>query len=231
MAAGGIPRQGIDFLRELSNNNNKAWFDAHRNVYESGLLEPAKRLVADLGEQVRVFAPNIHAEPSVARGSIARINRDIRFTKDKSPYKDHLDVFLWEGGGSSMSGCGFFVRITPELVRIGAGKHDFEPNVLEAYRRMVVEPETGQALEQALRYIEAAGYELGGKGYKQVPRGYDPNHPRARLLLHNALVAGTHTRHPPELSTPGFAGWCSAHFHKLLPLHTWLVDLLAWASD
>src|SRR5438876_5955775 len=100
----GTPAEGIQFLRDLRANNNKAWFDAHRKVYEEYLLEPAKQFVLDAGERLRKIAPGIHAEPRVQGGSILRINRDTRFSKDKSPYKNHLDFFFWEAGsGASMS--------------------------------------------------------------------------------------------------------------------------------
>src|SRR2546426_751908 len=76
----GFPREGTQFLAELRSNNNKAWFDAHRQAYDAGLMAPARALVSDLGAQLQArVSPTIHAEPKV-NGSIMRINRDIRFS-------------------------------------------------------------------------------------------------------------------------------------------------------
>src|SRR5579862_1483254 len=94
----GFPRSGLEFLSGLAANNNKAWFEEHRNEYEKCLLEPAKDLVVDLGSKLQdQVSPNIQADPRF-NGSIMRISRDIRFSKDKSPYKNWLGLWFWEGG-------------------------------------------------------------------------------------------------------------------------------------
>lgn len=86
----------VEFLTDLRAHNDKAWFDANRARYEFGYVEPAKDFVEVMGPGLEKLVPGIHAEPSV-RGSIFRINRDIRFSSDKRPYKDHLDFWFWEG--------------------------------------------------------------------------------------------------------------------------------------
>ncbi|MEM6991152.1 MAG: DUF2461 family protein, partial [Myxococcota bacterium] len=88
----GFPKQTLTFLKGLGANNDKAWFTAHRADYDNYFMEPAKHFVVALGERLAKSSPGIHAEPKV-NGSIFRINRDVRFSKDKRPYKDHLD--LW----------------------------------------------------------------------------------------------------------------------------------------
>jgi len=86
----GFPPEGLAFLDGLARDNTKAYFDAHRATYESALLEPAKAFVVALGEELHTrVSPAIRAEPRV-NGSILRINRDTRFSADKTPYKDHL---------------------------------------------------------------------------------------------------------------------------------------------
>jgi uncharacterized protein (TIGR02453 family) len=93
-AFAGFPPEGLAFLEGLGRDNTKAYFDAHRATYESALLEPAKAFVVALGEELRArVSPGIRAEPRV-NGSILRINRDTRFSADKTPYKDHLDLWL-----------------------------------------------------------------------------------------------------------------------------------------
>ena len=93
MSFGGFPRELIDYLTELGKNNNREWFEAHRGDYECHLLEPAREFVNVMGECLKALGADIHAEPRV-RGSIFAINRDIRFSKNKTPYKTYLDLWL-----------------------------------------------------------------------------------------------------------------------------------------
>src|SRR5215213_5040596 len=110
-AFGGFPPETISFLRELRVNNRREWLDAHRDDYEAYWLGPAKAFVVAAGRLLAELAPQIRAEPRVL-GSILRINRDSRFSRDPSPYKDHLDVWFWEGE-RRRAVSGFFARLTP----------------------------------------------------------------------------------------------------------------------
>jgi uncharacterized protein (TIGR02453 family) len=95
-AFGGFPPETISFLRELRDHNRKDWFDAHLDDYEAFWVAPARAFVVAAGQQLAELAPGIRAEPRVL-GSILRINRDTRFSRDQRPYKDHLDFWFWEG--------------------------------------------------------------------------------------------------------------------------------------
>lgn len=121
------------FLRNLGRNNDKAWFDAHRAEYEAYYLEPAKAFVEAVGPKLEKIAPNIAWEPRV-NGSIFRVNRDIRFAKHKTPYKDHIDLWFWEGARKSALS-GFFLRIRDKSVHLGAGSHGFSKEALASYRK------------------------------------------------------------------------------------------------
>ena len=103
------------FLRELGRNNDKAWFDAHRSDYEAHYLEPAKAFVEAAGPKLEKIAPNVVCEPR-ANGSIFRVNRDIRFSKDRTPYKDHIDLWFWEGQRKTAIS-GFFLASTETRCR------------------------------------------------------------------------------------------------------------------
>ena len=114
-----FPLQTQDFLRDLSAHNDREWFDAHRADYQAAYVEPAKAFVAAVAPELERIAPRVCAEPRVL-GSIFRINRDTRFSRDKRPYKEHLDLWFWEGERRTARS-GFYLRVTPELVGIGAG--------------------------------------------------------------------------------------------------------------
>lgn len=227
----GFPRRSVTFLGRLAENNNTAWFDAHRAEYEKYLLTPAKRFVAAMGELLPSISEEIRAEPKV-NGSIFRINRDTRFSRDKTPYKAHLDLWFWDGSGTGRSRerPGFFFRLSASSLVLGAGMHVFEAPLLEAYRSEVAEPRKGKALRELLDRVTAAGYDLGGSHYKRVPRGHDPGHAHADLLRHNGLYVGREVPHPVSLSTPAFPAYCLVRFQDMAPVLDWLVGLIRRAA-
>jgi len=128
---GGFPAGAQRFLDELALNNNKQWFEGHRREFDEFLLEPAKDFVVELGAGLQAkVSPGIHAEPKI-NGSIMRMNRDIRFSKEKSPYKTWFGLWFWEGEKRSMESTGLYLGLTGSEVTLGAGKHGFEPEVLD----------------------------------------------------------------------------------------------------
>jgi hypothetical protein len=128
MAFSGFPKQTVRFLADLSSNNDKRWFDAHREDYERYFVDPARDFVDALGPCLKKLDREIQAVAKV-NGSIMRINRDIRFSKDKTPYKDHLDLWFWSGDKRGWGGSGFFFRLTSAQLILGAGTHAFAPPV------------------------------------------------------------------------------------------------------
>lgn len=138
MAFSGIPKGTVKFLSELSRHNEKSWFDAHRADYDEFFMAPAKELVEALAKPLKKLDPKLQALPRV-NGSILRINRDVRFSKDKRPYKDHLDLFFWSGAKKGWDSSGFFFRLTLNKLLLGCGMHGFMPPVLARYRNNVLD--------------------------------------------------------------------------------------------
>jgi uncharacterized protein (TIGR02453 family) len=224
----GFHPSALAFLAHLGEHNDRAWFDAHRADYERLLLDPARAFVDAMGGLLPRLAPGVRAEPRV-NGSILRINRDTRFSTDKRPYKTHLDFWFWEGDGPSRGCSGFFLRLEADRVGLGAGMHHFEKDVLAAYRAAVDDAERGSALDRAVRRATRAGYLLGGEHWKRVPAPYPADHPRAALLRHAGLVAGTRTPVPQETFTAAFPTWCVGRFRPLRPLQAWVAEVVAGA--
>jgi uncharacterized protein (TIGR02453 family) len=230
-AFAGFPREGFAFLADLATENTREFFDAHRETYESALLEPAKAFVIAVGEQLQArVSPGIRAEPRV-NGSILRIARDTRFTTDKRPYKDHLDIWFWEGDAPSRERPGLSVRLRPATVALSAGIHRLEPAALAAYRAAVDDDRSGEALEVAVEDARMLrGVRLGGLAYKRVPRGFDPDHPRAELLRHAALYVSGEWKLPRAASGPGFVGWVADRLEQMAPVERWLTATLPWEA-
>ncbi len=224
-AFSGFPRKTLGFLAGLAASNNKDWFEAHRDDYEVHYLQPARAFVTAMGPRLRKLSPGIIAEPKV-NGSLMRIHRDTRFAKDKTPYKDHLDLIFWEGEGKGRQCPGFFFRLTAKKLFLGAGKHGFDSSELAAYRAAIDDNRTGRQLVRALDKIPAA-YTLGGQHYKKVPRGFAADHERGDLLRHNALHVAVEMKVPKEAHGAGFVDFCVDCFAVVAPIHRWLVATLA----
>ena len=223
MAFEGFQPDALRFLRELGDNNDRGWFHAHRNEYESLLLEPARDFVVEIGEELRGIGADVHAEPRV-NGSIARITRDTRFTKDKRPYKDHLDLWFWEGEGPSRLCPGYWFRLDPKQLILGAGRHHFEPPLLERFREAVAGDRTWEPLRRAVEEVRGRGHEVGGEHYKRVPRGYDVPPEREELLRHHGLYSYAMLAVPAETHTPAFPRFCAERWRELKPVQDWLVE-------
>lgn len=219
MRAFRFPLGTVDFLTELRAHNEKSWFDAHRGRYEADYLEPAKAFVEAIGTELGDLVPGIHAEPWL-RGSIFRINRDIRFSRDKRPYKDHLDFWFWEGERATAVG-GLFLRVSPDGILVGAGAHGFDSRQLNSYRNAVTAAAPGAELAAVVSDLEAAGYEIGGQTFKRVPRGFTATEATERLLRHSALYV--HSELPADAaSSGGFIDAVLADWRTFLGLYTWL---------
>jgi uncharacterized protein (TIGR02453 family) len=177
-----------------------------------------------LAPRLRKIDPDVSVEPRV-NGSIMRINRDIRFSKDKSPYKDHLDMWFWTGDRKGWDASGFWFRLTPDRLMLGAGMHRFEPTALARYRAAVLDARKGAALAATVAKLRKAGYEVGSELYKKVPAGVAADHPRAALLRHGGLHAGWEGKHPGELSRPAFVSFVAGHYAAVAPIHRWLRGL------
>lgn len=225
MPFSGISERAIRFLDELSRNNERAWFEAHREEWEGLLVEPAKELVVELGARLRELDPAIHAIPRV-RGSIKAMERRTSFRKNAPPpYKESLDLWFWAGPKRPWDNAGFFLRLTSRRLVLAGGMIEFQKEALARYREDVLDDERGTALVAIVDELRAEGYAVGGESYKKTPRGIPAEHPRAALTKHSGLFATRDGEHPAELSTPAFVAFCFSHFSRMAKLHQWLVAL------
>jgi uncharacterized protein (TIGR02453 family) len=219
--------EALDFLCRLEASNEREWFHAHRAEYDTLLLEPARNFVEAFGALSERLGEGIDADPRVGR-SVMRINRDTRFSRDKRPYKTHLDLWFPQGAGASRERPGFWFRLTPERRILGAGMHHFERPLLEQYREAVADPERGAELVRAIDEVRSGGGEVGGQTYKRVPAGYEVDERRGELLRHSGLFAWVeYAPPPPETHTGQFPAFCAERYATLLPVQRWLLALVA----
>lgn len=223
----GFPREAIQFLADLGENNNREWFEANKSVYTNSLIEPAKAFIMTLGDRLRLLVPNINYDTRTnGSGSMMRIYRDVRFSKDKSPYKTWLGMVFWEGAGKKGGKPAFYFGLDAEGGGIHAGLYGFDKPMMAAYRSAVVDDALGSELDKITAAIEAAGeYGFHGEHYKRVPRGFDKEHPRANWLLYNGLHVGAPRLTVDELTSPDLVDICFEHCHNMVPLQQWLVKV------
>lgn len=219
----GFPAATFEFLAGVAIHNEKAWFDANRALYEAGYVEPAKAFVAALGPRLKEISPGVQFDPRV-NGSIARVNRDIRFSKDKRPYKTHLDVMFWHGERRSWDAPGFWFRITPDEIWLGVGLYGMQGELLENFRQSVIHPRSAKALLTAVEAVRAAGpYEIGERTRKLMPRGYPADGVAAEYLLHEGLT-GLIKLPAPAAQAANFLDDCLGHYRAMWPIGKWLLD-------
>lgn len=219
----GFPAATRTFLAGIAETNTKEWFDANRGLYDEGYVSAGRAFVEAVGPELLKISPTVQFEPKI-NGSISRVNRDIRFSKDKRPYKDNLDLIFWHVERKGFGYPGFFIRLTAKDVWLGSGMHHFMDERLTRYRDAVVDDRSGKALEAVVARVEAVGdYMVGSMPRKTVPRGYDRDHPRAKYLLWEGLPAMTQVTLADAMK-PDFADRAITHFRNTWPVGQWLMD-------
>ena len=218
----GFPKEMMAFFNELQKNNDKAWFEAHKKAYETQVKRPSEDFVVTMGEKLKQLAPRIMAVPKVNQ-SLFRINRDTRFSNDKSPYKTNLGIWFWEGNRKRMDCSGFYFHLGDGILMLGAGMYIFGKGTLTRYREAVIDKRLGPQLKKAVTDISRKGYAIHGRHYKRVPQGFDASHELAEFLLHNGLTAMTEEKIPEKIFSDTIVDYAFSHFKNMSPLHEWLV--------
>ena len=200
MAFEGWPAEALEFYEGLAADNSKSYWLAHKQVYDECVLAPMRELVAE-----------IETEPGESK--IFRPYRDVRFSKDKSPYKTEIAAAFRNG----------YVRLSAEGLGAGRGMHEMAPDQLDRYRNAVAADVTGQALARLVTALR--GQDIGVQGHdalKNVPRGYPADHPRAELLRQKGLYAWKQWPVEPWLGTPAARTKVTGFLAAVEPLSDWL---------
>jgi len=228
----GFPQAGLDFLRDLAQHNNREWFEAHKADYQTHLLEPAQAFVIALGERLQTLDADIRFDArGDGSGTLMRIYRDTRFSKDKSPYKSAISGIFWNGDGKKMARPGFGFHLEPSGMRLMAGIFSFSPEQLDAYRAAVLSDRLGTALVKAAQTVQSSGaYTLDGEQLKRVPAGFDADHPRADWLRYKGLHAGAPITPATMVTSPQIVDTVFEHFRAMAPIQQWLVQAFAHSN-
>ena len=219
----GFPREMLQFFRGLSRNNNRDWFQPRKPVFEEQVKQPMLALAAALNADLRKFAPEYVTDPDKA---VYRIYRDTRFSKDKTPYKDHLAASFYRHAGARETGGGYYVAVSHKETAIGGGIYAPEPPALLAIRNHLAE--NYRELQRILKnktLRELMG-ELHGDQLSRVPKGFASDHPAAGFLRYKRFIL--YVELPPELATtPQFYGEVVKRFRAMQPFLQFLTAPLA----
>ncbi|MBW2275941.1 MAG: DUF2461 domain-containing protein [Deltaproteobacteria bacterium] len=164
------------FLRELEKNNSRDWFQANKARYEDQVKEPALQFISDFGPHLRKISPHFLAIPKASGGSLFRIYRDVRFSKDKSPYKTHLGIQFRHERARDAHAPGFYLHLEAGTVFVGAGMwHPDGPSLKKIRDGLVADPGGWRRATSSKAFDD--GWKLEGESLKRPPRGYDAEHP------------------------------------------------------
>lgn len=223
----GFPKAGLRFLDDLAANNSREWFNEHKAIFQDQLQKPALAFVEALGGKMATISPEIHFDLKTnGSGSLMRIARDTRFSKDKTPYKTAIAGMLWQGPDKKTASPGFGFHLESNGMYLMAGMFQFSKEQLEAYREAVDHPRHGAKLAQAVADVQAAGFPIKGEHYKRVPRPYGDNHDRAELLKYNGLYASYEKIPPQRVVSPQIVDECFDKFAQLAPIQQWLAVVM-----
>jgi uncharacterized protein (TIGR02453 family) len=204
----GFPEAALDFYDDLEMDNTKSFWEAHKGVYAESVKAPIVALTDALA-------------PEFGAAKVFRPYRDVRFAKDKTPYKTHQGAYVGVGPA-----CGWYVEISARGVRTGAGFYDASGTDLARIRESIDHEATGKQLQRILTKLEKAGFEIGGEKLKTSPRGYDADHPRIDLLRHKSLTAGKAYGFDEVIHSPKLVDAVRKDWRALRPLVEWVGDRL-----
>lgn len=222
----GIPLDGLDFLSELAQNNEREWFEANKSRYQA-LLPALQAFIAELGSRLHSISPQIEYDLRTnGSGSLMRIYRDTRFSKDKNPYKTQLAMVWWEGPRKKMANPSFGFQFNADGGELMAGVFGFDPEMLAQYREAVVSQKSGPDLATILDTLRAnPAYTVSGEQTKRVPAGFDADHPRAQLLTYKGLWVSSPPIPAQALTGPELVDLCFERCRTMAPLQQWLASL------
>ena len=218
----GFPKKGIDFLKKLKRNNNRPWFQSHKDEYGQYVKFPMHCLIATLGQKMSDIAPEIEFNP---KKSIFRIYRDVRFSKNKAPYKTNIAAsFSFRRKKSPTETPGLYVGIEPGEIFVGGGLYMPAGDQLKAIRQSIVDdPERFLAVVEAPRFKSQFG-EIEGEKLQKAPLGFPKDHPMIEHLKHKQFYVGK-VYDDADCLKPRFANVVASVFEDCMPLVRWLAKV------
>jgi uncharacterized protein (TIGR02453 family) len=191
------------FLRELADNNDREWFAENKDRYEAQVKEPALDFINDFAPRLEKLSPHFVADSGAVGGSLFRIYRDTRFSKDKTPYKTHTGVVFKHESAKDVHAPGYYVHLQPRECFVGLGIWMPDGPTTRKIREAIAEdPAAWKKAAYGKRFTDV--FSLGdGEKLKRPPRGFDPDHPYVEDLKRKSFTAGVKVSQK-QVTAPGF---------------------------
>lgn len=220
----GFPLGMLHFLEELTRNNHKKWFDKNKQRYEDEVRTPALRFIEAMQRPLAKISPHLLATPKKVGGSLMRVHRDIRFSKDKTPYKTNVGIQFRHEAGCDVHAPGLYFHIDLNEVFLGAGVWHPASDALGAIRAAIDEDRARwKRVRDNKRFRDL--WEQGGESLKRPPRGYDADHPLIDDLKRKDHIAETKLDHD-ALFSPEIIDVATDAFKRTKPFMGFLCDAL-----
>lgn len=188
MASSHFTPKSMKFLRDIAKNNDRDWFAENKNSYEDVIRTPAFRFITDMSDELAIISPHFLASPRKVGGSLMRIFRDVRFGKDKRPYKTNIGIQFRHEQGKDVHAPGFYVHVEPGNCFIGAGIWRPDSQALGNIRDRIID--CSKQWQTAINDKKFKKYfKLGGEMLVNGPRGYDKEHPLIEDLKRKDFIA------------------------------------------
>ena len=184
-------KSSFTFLRKLAKNNNRDWFAEHKEEYEESIRSPALAFITDMTDDLAMLSPHFLAVPRKVGGSLMRIHRDVRFAKDKRPYKTNVGIQFRHEQGKDVHAPGFYLHVEPNECFVGVGIWRPDADALTKIRdRICAQGKTWTTAINEKPFKRS--YDLAGDSLVRPPRGYDKEHPLIESLKRKDFIAITH---------------------------------------
>ena len=217
----------FSFLKELEANNNRNWWEENKTRYHDVVRDPALEFIIDFGERLAKISPHFTAEAKTVGGSLMRPYRDIRFSKDKTPYKTNVGIQFRHEAGKDIHAPGYYLHLAPGSCFTGVGLWHPETDVARAIRGAIHDDAEGwSAATKGKAFTDAWSIAPDDdEMLKRVPPGFDPNHPHADDLRMKTFMAGARLTQK-EVTSAGFDEVLAARFQKAAGYTRFLCDAL-----
>ena len=188
MKFNGFNKRAIEFLKELNDNNTKVWFEDHRHIWQQYINDPNLDFIEDMGETLQILVPTIKAKPKVS-GSLFKIYRDVRFSKDKTPMKSKIGLLFWQGLGHRMQSSSFYMHYDKDEYFIATGIRNFKPELLKIYREYIKVEKHRVELHNIIEDLKEKGYLFPETKFKRTPQGFPKGAKYGYLSLYGAMFS------------------------------------------
>jgi uncharacterized protein (TIGR02453 family) len=218
----GFADNDAKFFKALAKHQDREWFTAHKQEFEDGWNTPMKHLLADVRAAIDSAFP--HCDLDDPR--VFRIFRDVRFSKDKSPYKTHIGghISVKRAGKATDAPAAVYFHVGHDERFGAAGYYMMDPPALARFRAAIADDQRGKELVKILARLDKKGFAADAhETLKRVPQGFDPDHPRADLLKRKGLVVSFPDLPKNLLTSPKLVQWVSSSARDAAPLVDWLV--------